>query len=454
MLSIRTGRASNYIVRTASANLDAPQAQWTDRAGQALAPAVRQRLARRPVRRPDSAGQVVLQPVVPARPASERPSEFAQHRRARPADGRHLAPTRRIACCRSSAGCACRTTVGAVPNNRYNDQALVLGSMDFTPPTSTTRSGVQRHVQRKLESVHGGDDVAHRAAGAQRRSRVVERRAAGPSHELLRLRHSQRDVARRERQQQLRHAVSRRAERNGARRVDVRRRSTPSVQTVSFGGNPFINTSVTQVSAQLMNALSWFSENNKHRIKFTTRAAPRLVRAGPDDQPLRQLLLQLARRSRRRHRRRRSRGSSRRASGARASTSARCRSAIRTGRTATCRSSTACASTATASCRSRCSTPNVEQLFGIANDQVPNRFYLSPRVGFSWTYGQASEIPGFDGAFRGPRAVVRGGIGVFQSTPNVAAIGSAMDNTGLAERRAAARVRRRRGADRRTGRRT
>ena len=98
--------------------------------------------------------------------------------------------------------------------------------------------------------------------------------------------------------------------------------------------------------------------------------------------------------------------------------------------------------------------PAIEQLFGIANDHVPNRFYVSPRVGFSWMYGQASEIPGFAGAFRGPRAVVRGGIGMFQSTPNVAAIGSAMDNTGLAERRAAARVRRRRGADRRIGRRT
>ena len=76
---------------------------------------------------------------------------------------------------------------------------------------------------------------------------------------------------------------------------------TPSVQTVSFGGNPFLNTSVTQVSGQFMNALSWFSENNKHRIKFTIGAAPRLVRAGPDDEPLRQLHLQLARRSRRGH---------------------------------------------------------------------------------------------------------------------------------------------------------
>ena len=38
---------------------------------------------------------------------------------------------------------------------------------------------------------------------------------------------------------------------------------------------------------------------------------------------------------------------------------------------------------------------------------------------------------------RDPRAVVRGGIGVFQNTPNANLIGNAVDNTGLAERGAA-----------------
>jgi hypothetical protein len=33
---------------------------------------------------------------------------------------------------------------------------------------------------------------------------------------------------------------------------------------------------------------------------------------------------------------------------------------------------------------------------------------------------------------RNPRAVVRGGIGVFQNTPNANLIGNAVDNTGLA----------------------
>ena len=85
--------------------------------------------------------------------------------------------------------------------------------------------------------------------------------------------------------------------------------------------------------------------------------------------------------------------------------------------------------------------PSVEQQFGIANDHVPNRFYASPRVGFSWTYGQAAEVGGFAGALRSPRAVVRGGVGMFQSTPNVAGHWCGNGQHGAAERRAAARLR-------------
>src|SRR5205085_4768842 len=45
---------------------------------------------------------------------------------------------------------------------------------------------------------------------------------------------------------------------------------TPGVQTVSFGGNPTMNVNNSTTSSQLMNALSWFSENNKHKLKLTT----------------------------------------------------------------------------------------------------------------------------------------------------------------------------------------
>src|SRR5262249_34036554 len=71
---------------------------------------------------------------------------------------------------------------------------------------------------------------------------------------------------------------------------------------------------------------------------------------------------------------------------------------------------------------------DVERLFNARNDQVPNRYYLSPRIGFSYTLGTASQVAAFDGAVRGPRAVIRGGIGIFQSTPTAQTIGTALDN--------------------------
>src|SRR5206468_7719213 len=76
--------------------------------------------------------------------------------------------------------------------------------------------------------------------------------------------------------------------------------------------------------------------------------------------------------------------------------------------------------------------PELESVFGVRNDHAPNHVYLSPRLGFSWSYGTAPQIAGFAGAVRGPRAVVRGGIGFFQNTPNTTLISGAIDNTGLA----------------------
>ncbi|HET9986123.1 MAG TPA: carboxypeptidase-like regulatory domain-containing protein [Longimicrobiales bacterium] len=75
--------------------------------------------------------------------------------------------------------------------------------------------------------------------------------------------------------------------------------------------------------------------------------------------------------------------------------------------------------------------PLVESTFGLRNDRVPARLVFSPRIGFSWTVGQAREIASFAGAMRGPRAVIRGGIGVFASGAGAGQLGGALDNTGL-----------------------
>lgn len=73
----------------------------------------------------------------------------------------------------------------------------------------------------------------------------------------------------------------------------------------------------------------------------------------------------------------------------------------------------------------------VTQAFGLNNADVPSKVYFSPRVGFSWTYGTDAQVALAPGMIRAPRAVIRGGVGVFQNTPGVQLIGGAIDNTGL-----------------------
>ncbi|MGH7468951.1 MAG: hypothetical protein ACRENP_13435, partial [Longimicrobiales bacterium] len=73
----------------------------------------------------------------------------------------------------------------------------------------------------------------------------------------------------------------------------------------------------------------------------------------------------------------------------------------------------------------------VESTFDRRNDRLPTPLVFSPRIGFSWTLGTAQEIAGFAGAVRGPRAVIRGGIGMFVNNPGVNQILQALTNTGL-----------------------
>lgn len=75
--------------------------------------------------------------------------------------------------------------------------------------------------------------------------------------------------------------------------------------------------------------------------------------------------------------------------------------------------------------------PLVDSVFGTRNDAVPRGVYVSPRLGFSWTYGTNPQIGGFDGAQRGSRGQISGGIGQFQNLPNSQLISAAVDQTGL-----------------------
>jgi hypothetical protein len=75
--------------------------------------------------------------------------------------------------------------------------------------------------------------------------------------------------------------------------------------------------------------------------------------------------------------------------------------------------------------------PAVLDALGLRNDVVPNRAYLSPRLGVQWYYGSSPTIAYAPGAARPPRAVIHAGIGVFQNMTSSQLIGAAMSATGL-----------------------
>ena len=75
--------------------------------------------------------------------------------------------------------------------------------------------------------------------------------------------------------------------------------------------------------------------------------------------------------------------------------------------------------------------PLIEQTFGIRNDVVPNPITLSPRISFSKTLGEAPQISFVDGGFRGPRARIGGGIGVYQSASSASLVTRVANSTGL-----------------------
>jgi len=206
---------------------------------------------------------------------------------------------------------------------------------------------------------------------------------------------------------------------------------TAGVRGVQFGGSPFLDTEQRSSSLGYVNTLSWFSKNNKHRLKFNSEVRRD---AFDQDQTTNQRgsfsYLSLADFEQGRAASFSRQLSPRVRSGAetvgavsvgdawRKSNDLQIQYGVRLDGNAFSAGPTA--------------NPDVARLFGADNSHAPNHMYVSPRVGFSWQYGQGVQIPGFPDGIRGPRAVVRGGAGVFQNLPQATLLGSALDNTGLA----------------------
>lgn len=73
----------------------------------------------------------------------------------------------------------------------------------------------------------------------------------------------------------------------------------------------------------------------------------------------------------------------------------------------------------------------IKTTFGVRNDKVPTPIYLSPRIGFTKTLGTVPDVVAFDGMMRAPRAVISGGVGLFQNAANTGSLAQAIANNGL-----------------------
>ena len=425
--SLNTRPGSNFRIRGASLNLDAPQLQWTDRAAQALG----QEFGN------VSLGGVASGPISPDRAfynvsyqLGRRSSEFQSLLNTSDLglQAAGVAPDSVTRLLGILAQERVPTTAGSVGNHRLSDQGSVLGSLDYTPPGSTSGQAFNLTFTGgwgRTDPAGGGPIDLPSFGGTRTNWRgALQGRHSAYLFGIL----SETSVGANASQSHGDPYVSMPA---GRVRVSSDFADGVSgVQMLSFGGNPMIDATQRTTGAAFMNQLSWFSGNNTHRLKLTSelrhegieqeQAANRLgtftfnsladLEAGTPSSFTRQLST-------------RRRDSDLLVGGLSLGDAWRVKPDFQVQYGVRVDGNRFLDVPA--------HNEAVSESFGVRNDFVPNRLYLSPRAGFSWTYGTASEITSFQGAMRNPRAVVRGGIGMFQNMPGANLVGMALDQTGL-----------------------
>lgn len=427
-MSMRTRPGSNFIARNGSLNFDSPALQWTDRAVRSLGQEYTNA----------SLGGLVSGPLVfdkafynVSYQLGRRSNDFQTLTTAN-ATGLQTAgisTATRDALQGYAAASGIPAWVGNPQENRIGDSGLLFGAIDLTSPSATSgralnvafnggwgRQSPASGSATELASF-GGDRTNWRFGIQGRHSNFF---GVGILTET---------------------SVGVNASKNyGEPFLDlpaarVRATSTFSdgtsaVQTLSFGGNPFMNTEISSLGVAAQNQLSWFSRNNRHRLRLTSElrheSADQLLAFNTFGTFTYNSLADLQANTP---------SSFSRSLAPRARDISQLTGAISLGdsyrRTDRLQFTYGVRLDGTQYLNAPALNPELTALYGVKNDWLPNRLYVSPRFGFSWSYGTSTQIASFLGAQRGPRAVVRGGIGVFQNLPGVNLVGSAFDNTGL-----------------------
>jgi hypothetical protein len=429
-LNIRTGSGSNYIRRSTSLNFDAPPLQWTDPAARALGQQYTNL----------SLGGALSGPIVfdkafynVAWQLGRRSNDLHTLINTDPvgleASGISVDSVAHLIALLNTAGVP--TTInGRIPNSRLSDNGSVFGTLNLTPPSSSSgqtysltfngnwnRQTPTGQLATEMPA-HGGDRTSLNGGLQLNHTAYVKSVVLSET------------------------TVGLNANRNyGSPYTDLPSASvlvnstfadgTNGVRTLAFGGSPSLSTRSSALGLAATNQLSWFSRSNKHRLKLTTE-----LRQDAYDQDQTTNLLgsfyynSLADLAADRP------ASFTRSLLPRTQSGSQSVAAVSLGdtykRTDNLQIQYGLRVDANHFSSSPAYNAAVQQLFGVRNDVAPNDIYASPRLGFSWTYGKAPEISAFEGAARVPRAVVRGGVGVFQSLSPASLLSAAINTTGLA----------------------
>ncbi|HEY8166555.1 MAG TPA: TonB-dependent receptor [Gemmatimonadaceae bacterium] len=426
--TIRTRSGSNFQTRGMSLNLDAPQLQWSDRASRSLGQEYSNY----------SLGGALSGPIKFDRSFYNisyqlgRRSNDLQTLLNTDANGLQAvgisadSVTRLLGILNNSR---VPLTAGGIGNSRIGDQGTIFGSLDFAPPSSSTGNALNVSFNgnwTRQDPVfglatelpgHSGDRTNWRGGVQVRHNSYIKQVLLSETT--------------------LGYSGSRTTSTpfldmpTGIVRVNSTfKDGTSGVQTLSFGGSQSLNSTQTTLTLNFLNQLSWFSTNNKHRIKMTSE----LRRDGSEQQQATNILgtyvfnsladLEAGRPA-----------SFTRQLSPRIRDVNQWVGAFSLGdsyrRTSNLQIQYGLRVDGNKFTNTPKANSEIQSLYSVKNDEVPNRVYVSPRFGFSWSYGTAAQIAGFEGAARGPRAVVRGGIGLFQNTPSTNLIASSLDNTGL-----------------------
>ncbi|MEO7998232.1 MAG: TonB-dependent receptor [Gemmatimonadaceae bacterium] len=427
-LSLKTQSGSNFSSRAVSSLVNAPQLEWTDRSGRALGAEYGSASFGAATAGPISLDKSFYSAGYQFdRRSSDLPTLGNANPIALGIAGVARDSVTRLQSILGKAGVP--LSVKSTPSSRVNERGLFLAAFDFAPPTSTsgqainvTATGSFNRINAPFAQVTGlptNDIQTTTMFGALQARQTNYVRGGLLSESMLGVSQSRVTT---EPYLKLPGGIVR-----VASTLDD---GSSGITGLSFGGSRVQDTRNISTTASGENQLSWFSLNNKHSLKFTTSLRyedfQRDLTANAlgnfsynsladlsADKPVAFTRLLTPR----------------------VLSSQQLIGGMSLGDTYRVRPDFQLQYGVRVDGNQFLSTPksndSLRATFGTDNARVPNRLYVSPRVGFSWTYSEASQLAVANGFVRGPRAVVRGGVGVFQNTPSAELIGAALSNTGL-----------------------